>query len=88
MLAKELNKAIKEAFSLDEKRVLKNRSKVAKTAKILELDINYTQCKRIAFIYYGLGMLNHLLVKPNETLGDYMERIFVKYKQPYYFTNA
>ena len=85
MLTKELNKAIKEACLLDEKRDLKNRSKVAKTAKILGLDINYTQCKQIAYIYYGLGMINYLLVKPYENLEDYMKRTYHKYEQPYEF---
>ena len=83
-----LKEAINKICAEDRKRDLRNRSKVAQAAKKIRLDINYTQCKQIAYIYYGLGMLNYLLAKPNETLEDYMRRTYHKYEQPYEFINV
>ena len=78
-----ITEALKECCRLEEQRELKERSEVAKIAKELELNIKYTQCKQIANIYYGVGMINFLLVKPSETLKKYMERTYSKWKHPY-----
>lgn len=83
-----LKKAWQEIAAIDEKHELKKRSNVAQTAKRLRLDINYTQCKRIAFIYYGAGMLNYLFVKLDESLEDYMKRTYHKSEHPYQFIDV
>ena len=74
---------LKVAYEIEDRISIQNRSKVARTAKKLGLNINYTQCKQITWIYYSVGMIKFLSVHIDETLAEYMKRTYHKLEQPY-----
>ncbi|MFY0653305.1 MAG: hypothetical protein JXQ96_14780 [Cyclobacteriaceae bacterium] len=67
---------LKEHNNIDTIDRLKRMGKIARASKSIGVKINFTQCKSIERIFYGYGFLNYFLVKTNESLNDYLIRVY------------